>query len=94
MDGTWNVDTTVGSFADFSSTWAGYSIDKQLASIGADTAVGRTPDVSGSMTIEGNEVTDVDVDVNLTTLTERQHAAGRARRSRGAVTSSPPRRSR
>ena len=83
VDGTWNVDTTVGSFADFSSTWAGYRIDEQLASIGANTAVGRTPDVSGSMTIEGNEVTDVDVDVNLTTLQSGSTQRDGALRSRG-----------
>jgi polyisoprenoid-binding protein YceI len=68
VDGTWNVDTTVGSFSDFSSTWAGYRVKEQLASIGANTAVGRTPNVSGSMTIDGDAVTAVDVDVDLTTL--------------------------
>jgi polyisoprenoid-binding protein YceI len=68
VDGTWNVDTTVGSFSDFSSTWAGYRVKEQLASIGGNTAVGRTPNVSGSMTIDGNSVTAVDVDVDLTTL--------------------------
>jgi len=68
VDGAWNVDTTVGSFSDFSSTWAGYRVKEQLASIGANTAVGRTPNVSGSMTVDGNQVTAVDVDVDLTTL--------------------------
>jgi polyisoprenoid-binding protein YceI len=83
VDGTWNVDTTVGSFADFSSTWAGYRFDEQLANIGANTAVGRTPDVSGTMTIEGNEVTAVDVDVDLTTLQSGSTQRDGALRGRG-----------
>src|SRR5262245_59527469 len=68
IEGDWTVDTSVGSFDDFSGTWAGYRVSEQLASIGSNTAVGRTPDVSGSMTVDGNEVTAVDVDGNLTTL--------------------------
>jgi polyisoprenoid-binding protein YceI len=83
VDGTWNVDTTVGSFSDFSGTWAGYRVSEQLASIGANTAVGRTPDVSGSMTIDGSEVTAVDVDVNLTTLESDSGQRDAAIRSRG-----------
>src|SRR5262245_22810182 len=83
VDGTWNVDTTVGSFSDFSSTWAGYRVSEQLASIGANTAVGRTPDVSGSMTVEGNQVTAVDVDVDLTTLQSDSGQRDAAIRGRG-----------
>jgi len=83
VDGTWNVDTSVGSFSDFSSTWAGYRVREQLASIGANTAVGRTPDVSGSMTVEGNQVTAVDVDVDLTTLQSDSGQRDAAIRGRG-----------
>ncbi len=83
VDGTWNVDTSVGSFSDFSSTWAGYRVSEQLASIGANTAVGRTPDVTGSMTVEGNQVTAVDVDVDLTTLHSDSGQRDAAIRGRG-----------
>ena len=51
VDGTWTVDQSVGSFADFSGTWAGYRFDEELAGIGGNTAVGRTPDVTGTMTV-------------------------------------------
>ena len=68
IEGDWTVDTTIGSFDDFSGTWAGYRFQEELASIGANTAVGRTPDVTGSMTVSGSEVTAVDVEVDLTTL--------------------------
>ncbi len=72
LDGTWAVDTSLGSFEDFSSTWAGYRVEEELASIGTATAVGRTPDVTGSMTVAGGEVTGVDVEVDMTTLTSDQ----------------------
>ncbi len=68
VEGAWNVDTTVGSFTDFTSTWAGYRFDEELVQIGTTTAVGRTPGVSGTMTIDGGKVMDVDVAVDLTTL--------------------------
>ncbi len=57
IDGTWNVDTSIGSFADSTSSFVGYRVQEQLASIGANTAVGRTPNVSGSMTVSGTQVT-------------------------------------
>jgi polyisoprenoid-binding protein YceI len=68
IEGDWTVDTSIGSFDDFSGTWAGYRFEEELASIGANTAVGRTPDVTGTMTVEGSNVTAVDVAVDLTTL--------------------------
>jgi len=51
IEGDWAVDTSVGSFDDFSGTWAGYRFDEELAGIGTNTAVGRTPDVTGTMTV-------------------------------------------
>jgi polyisoprenoid-binding protein YceI len=69
IDGSWAVDTSLGSFDDFSGTWAGYRVEEELASIGSTTAVGRTPDVTGSMNVTGGEVTAVDIEVDMTTLT-------------------------
>jgi polyisoprenoid-binding protein YceI len=68
IDGEWAVDTALGSFDDFSGTWAGYRVEEDLANIGASTAVGRTPDVSGTMTVAGGDVTAVDLEVDMTTL--------------------------
>jgi polyisoprenoid-binding protein YceI len=68
FDGTWNVDTTIGSFSDFSNSFVGYRVQEQLSGIGANTAVGRTPNVSGTLTIADNQVTDVDITADLTTL--------------------------
>ena len=68
IEGDWTVDASVGSFDDFSGTWAGYRFEEELASIGTNTAVGRTAEVTGTMTVAGDEVTGVDVEVDLTTL--------------------------
>jgi polyisoprenoid-binding protein YceI len=68
ITGTWNVDTSIGSFSDFSGSWVGYRVQEQLASIGANTAVGRTPAVTGSLTIAGTSVTAVTITADLTNL--------------------------
>src|SRR5687768_17358227 len=44
-DGVWSVDIEQGDFADFTSTFVGYRVEEELAGIGANTAVGRTPAV-------------------------------------------------
>jgi polyisoprenoid-binding protein YceI len=67
-DGTWTVDTSIGSFADFSDSWVGYRVQERLAQIGANTAVGRTPGVSGSLVLHGSIVESADVTADLTTL--------------------------
>ena len=67
-DGTWKVDTDIGSMADGTASFVGYRVQEQLAGIGANTAVGRTPDVSGTMTLSGTTITAVEVTANLFTL--------------------------
>jgi polyisoprenoid-binding protein YceI len=83
VDGTWTVDQSVGSFADFTSTWAGYRFDEELVSIGTNTAVGRTPDVTGTMTLADDEVTAVDVEVDLTSLDSDSDRRDGALQTRG-----------
>jgi polyisoprenoid-binding protein YceI len=68
FEGTWTVDTESGSLDDGTSTFAGYRIDEELSGFGTNTAVGRTPDVTGEMTIEGTTVTGLEVTVDMTTL--------------------------
>jgi polyisoprenoid-binding protein YceI len=68
IDGTWKVDTSIGSFSDFSDSFVGYRVQEELAGFGANTAVGRTPSVSGTMTIAGTTVSDVSIEADLTTL--------------------------
>lgn len=83
VEGEWTVDPSIGSFDDFSGTWAGYRVDEELAGVGTNTAVGRTPDVTGTMTVEGDEVTAVDVEVDLTTLKSDNGTRDGALQSRG-----------
>lgn len=68
LDGTWIVDPTVGTFDDFSGSFVGYRVQEELAGIGATEAVGRTPDVTGSVTVEGGVVTAASFTADLTTL--------------------------
>ncbi|HEY6609465.1 MAG TPA: YceI family protein [Candidatus Limnocylindria bacterium] len=65
---TWSVDASIGSFDDFSGSFVGYRVQEELAGIGGQTAVGRTPDVIGSLTLEGATLTSVEMTADLTTL--------------------------
>jgi polyisoprenoid-binding protein YceI len=67
-DGTWNVDTSLGSMDAGTASFVGYRVQEQLASIGANTAVGRTPDVYGTLTLQRTTVTAVDITANLEEL--------------------------
>ena len=72
--GVWEVDTESGDF-DWDSatgTFAGFRIEEELASIGSTTAVGRTGDVTGTMTIDGTTVTEASFEVDLTTITTNE----------------------
>lgn len=68
LSGTWKVDTSIGSFDDFSSAFVGYRVNEELAGVGAKTAAGRTPDVSGTLVVDGTTVTTVDIEADLSTL--------------------------
>ena len=68
ISGTWSVDPAVGSFDDFSGSFVGYRVQEELASVGATEAVGRTPDVTGTLTVDGTTITDAEFTADLTTL--------------------------
>lgn len=65
LDGTWTLDTSIGSFADFSSSFVGYRVNETLADNRANTAVGRTPAVGGSLVLAGTSVTGVEITADL-----------------------------
>ncbi len=69
--GTWTVDTSIGtfSFEDSTGTFVGFRVQEELSGIGSTTAVGRTPEVSGTMTIDGTTVTAVSVEANMDAIT-------------------------
>ncbi len=68
LDGTWTVDPSIGSFDDFSGSFAGYRVQEVLVGIGAATAVGRTPGVTGSVVVARSTVTEASFEVDLRTL--------------------------
>jgi polyisoprenoid-binding protein YceI len=68
IGGTWTVDPSIGSFSDFSGSFVGYRVKETLANIGATEAVGRTPDVRGSFTLDGTTITAATFTADLTTL--------------------------
>jgi polyisoprenoid-binding protein YceI len=68
LDGTWTVDTSIGSFSAFTDSFVGYRVAEQLANVGATTAVGRTPNVKGTLTMAGTSITAVKITADLTTL--------------------------
>ena len=68
LDGTWTIDDTSGSLAEGTSSFAGYRVKEERAGTGANTAVGRTQNVSGSLTIDGTTITAMQVSVDMTTL--------------------------
>jgi polyisoprenoid-binding protein YceI len=72
VDGTWTVDTSIGSFADYTSSFAGFRVDEVLSSIGSTTAIGRTPDVSGELTIADGTLTAGTIEVDLTSIRSDQ----------------------
>jgi polyisoprenoid-binding protein YceI len=90
LDGTWTIDDATGSLADGSSTFAGYRIEEQLSSIGTNTAVGRTQQVTGSMTIAGTRITALTVNVDMTSLQSDDDRRDNQLRTRGLETDAFP----
>jgi polyisoprenoid-binding protein YceI len=72
IDGSWIVDTEIGDFADYSSSWVGFRVAEELQGIGDTFAVGRTPDVRGSLTAAGSIISDASLEVDLTTIASDQ----------------------
>lgn len=71
IDGAWVVDTSVGNFTveeATTATFVGFRVEEVLNSIGSTTAVGRTPEVSGSIIIDGETLTAAEITGDLTAI--------------------------
>ncbi len=90
FEGKWTVDSQTGSLEEGTSSFAGYRVQEELAGFGTNTAVGRTQDVSGEMTIEGTSITDVSAEVDMTTLRSDRDMRDNTLRSRGLATGTYP----
>ena len=71
VNGSWAVDTSIGTFSyeDSTGTFVGFRIDEELAGIGSTTAVGRSPDVSGTITVDGTTLTAVSIEADMSAMT-------------------------
>ena len=74
IDGSWIVDTSIGDFSvdDPTSTFVGFRVDEELTTLGSVTAVGRTPDVTGELVVDGTTLTSAEFTVDFTTIVSDQ----------------------
>jgi polyisoprenoid-binding protein YceI len=82
LDGDWAIDTA--------TSFAGYRVQEELASIGTTEAVGRTSELSGGLSLSGTAITAVDVEVDMTTLQSDNSRRDGALRTRGLETGAFP----
>jgi len=68
FDGTWNVSTALGTAGDGTASFVGYRVQEQLVGVGGHEAVGRTPKVTGSMSLSGSVVDNVQITADMTAL--------------------------
>jgi polyisoprenoid-binding protein YceI len=80
VSGIWRVDTDTGtfSFEEATATFAGFRVEEELAQIGAATAVGRSPAVSGAVTIDETTITQAEIEVDLTAIVSDESRRERA----------------
>ncbi len=86
LAGVWSVQVAEGAVdlqGEPAVSFAGFRVDEVLAGgIGAFTAVGRTPDVSGSIELTGAALVAVTVEVTMSTLkTDNGSRDGQVRRA-------------
>lgn len=72
--GTWTINTALGefSFEEATSTFAGFRVNEELSGIGSSVAVGRTPDVAGTLVIQDGIITTATIEVDLTTIVSNE----------------------
>ncbi len=90
FDGTWAIDNSIGSFSDFTSAFVGFRIDEELASVGGQTVVGRTPEVTGTLEFEGTTITSTQILVDMTGLTTDSGSRDRQIKSQSIETNNFP----
>lgn len=71
IDGTWTVDTSIGEFSyeDSTGTFVGFRIAEELQGIGSTEAVGRTPEVAGTLVADGTTITEVTIEADMGAIT-------------------------
>lgn len=87
LDGTWTVVAGEGD----TETYAGYRVEEVFAAgARSATAIGQTNDVTGELTVAGDQVTAGSINVDLTTLESDEGRRDNAIRDRGLQTNQFP----
>lgn len=88
--GTWRVTPGPGDTEE-TTTFAGYRIDEELGGgVGAQTAAGRTGEVTGSVTIADGQVTEASFEVDMTSLKSGEERRDNQLKGRGLETDAFP----
>ena len=82
LDGEWSIDSEF--------TEAGYRIGEELSGIGTFEAVGRTSEVTGSLTLNGSVIEIVAIEVDMGSLRSDSSTRDGALRTRGLETDTFP----
>lgn len=82
--GEWTIDESTRSsdVEGTDGTYVGFRIAENLANVGSTTAVGRTGDVSGTITLTDSELTAAELTVDMTNIeTDRAQRKGKIRQA-------------
>lgn len=71
LTGTWVL-------ASGSDSFVGYRVAEELSTLGVTTAVGRTSELTATLTFDGDAITTVDVEANLASLSSDDDRRDRA----------------
>jgi polyisoprenoid-binding protein YceI len=80
---TWEVEKR-------GETFVGYRVREEFATIGVADAVGRTGDVTGTATVDGDRITAAELEADMTTLVSDESRRDDALRERGIETARFP----
>lgn len=83
LAGDWQLSTSGDSFV-------GYRVVEELANFGANTAVGRTTDVTGTLSYDGSAITAVEIEANVATLSSDDSRRDNALRRQALETGAFP----
>jgi polyisoprenoid-binding protein YceI len=81
---------TTWEIAAGAETFVGYRVREEFASIGVADAVGRTGEVSGTAAVDGDRITEAELETDMTTLVSDESRRDDALRERGIETARFP----
>ncbi len=90
-DGVWYVDTDSGSFSfeEASGSFVGFRVKEELVKIGDITAVGRTDQVEGELSIQNGQLVSVSVTADLSAIVTNDSRRDNAARNAMNVRENP-----